>query len=670
MAFKFLILISLTCNFCASSQSAPIWPFGSQQLITFPSPDPPTNFSLINVKDFGAKGDGKTDDTISLQNAINNHTAREILYFPSGTYMISAPLLYGNGTSKIVQRIIQGQSVDTTTIKIIDSSPLFQDKNNPKAILTIGYGIEQNFWNNLWCITLNTGKDNSGAIGLRFDANNEGSVRNVSIISQDIKSGTMGIDMTYSHPPDFGPFLFKYIYIYGFQVSINITGSVDSVTLEHIYLDQIQFAGIVNYGQVVMMRNLTTIAGLDTSYSIYQHAHPTDGVINLVDGRFIGHSNAANVSVYNYYGIMFLRNIFVENYKYQIVQYTAKATNNPDIFIPNTDNYIYEYHSHSTIKLFENNKNTSLNLTVKETPNYDWGDPSKWKSGLGSNPNCTIKQINGKWTPDCSPLFQAVLNSGAETIYFPKPSSNGKSNGNANEWYFYDDIYIPSTVKHIIGDGVIITGTAKWIIQDGDETTQPLILDRIWGALGNIAFVLNHKSKRDIVLRSCAAIKYDGNCLNESLKDIGNLYLDDVVGINPVSFCKNQKVYARQLNTEDANLDINITQNAQVWIMGYKIEKGFNGLINVTNNGQLELLGTFAYSSANKLHNSSLFNIKENAKATITGFHECNYNSDPFYGLVSEDRDNVTKVLYRNSSVDGLEHGDGGSAWSIYNAWN
>jgi hypothetical protein len=49
---------------------------------------------MISVFDFGAKGDGATDDTTSIQNAINSVQAAKggTLYFPPGTYNISAPL--------------------------------------------------------------------------------------------------------------------------------------------------------------------------------------------------------------------------------------------------------------------------------------------------------------------------------------------------------------------------------------------------------------------------------------------------------------------------------------------------------------------------------------------------------------------------------------------------
>jgi hypothetical protein len=52
----------------------------------------------VNVKDYGAKGDGATDDTTAIQNAINAAKVQAqnrggTVYFPPGDYLISAPLV-------------------------------------------------------------------------------------------------------------------------------------------------------------------------------------------------------------------------------------------------------------------------------------------------------------------------------------------------------------------------------------------------------------------------------------------------------------------------------------------------------------------------------------------------------------------------------------------------
>lgn len=50
------------------------------------------NLGMVNVKDYGAKGDGTTDDTAAIQAAIDNNHGKRII-FGSGTYLISSPII-------------------------------------------------------------------------------------------------------------------------------------------------------------------------------------------------------------------------------------------------------------------------------------------------------------------------------------------------------------------------------------------------------------------------------------------------------------------------------------------------------------------------------------------------------------------------------------------------
>lgn len=56
-----------------------------------PTPTPPTPAGALDVKSFGAKGDGTTNDTAALQRAASSGKS---LFFPPGTYLVSAPIVF------------------------------------------------------------------------------------------------------------------------------------------------------------------------------------------------------------------------------------------------------------------------------------------------------------------------------------------------------------------------------------------------------------------------------------------------------------------------------------------------------------------------------------------------------------------------------------------------
>ena len=71
----------------------------------------------VNVRDFGAVGDGIADDTTAIQNAVNSLSSGDILYFPSGTYLITTTINFtglsnieirGTGNSTILAQGFNG----------------------------------------------------------------------------------------------------------------------------------------------------------------------------------------------------------------------------------------------------------------------------------------------------------------------------------------------------------------------------------------------------------------------------------------------------------------------------------------------------------------------------------------------------------------------------------
>ena len=89
------------------------------------TPLPPCD-TWVNIRDLGAKGDGQTDDTAALQNAIANHRA---IYFPSGFYIVHDTLKLLSDT------VLIGLHPGATQIILPDGTPGYQGIGEPKALL-------------------------------------------------------------------------------------------------------------------------------------------------------------------------------------------------------------------------------------------------------------------------------------------------------------------------------------------------------------------------------------------------------------------------------------------------------------------------------------------------------------------------------------------------------
>jgi hypothetical protein len=84
-------------------------------------PPPVQTPNIVNVKDYGATGDGVTDDAPYIQNAINAATASGFaLFFPAGTYLHAEPLTFngiavtGVGPTSILLAANTGAVVNLT----------------------------------------------------------------------------------------------------------------------------------------------------------------------------------------------------------------------------------------------------------------------------------------------------------------------------------------------------------------------------------------------------------------------------------------------------------------------------------------------------------------------------------------------------------------------------
>ena len=85
---------------------------------------------FTSARSSGAKGDGRTDDTSALQNAINSATsAGNVLFIDGGTYIVTSTLKVPAGAK------IAGEFL---TSVIMSSGSFFNDQSNPRPVVQVG----------------------------------------------------------------------------------------------------------------------------------------------------------------------------------------------------------------------------------------------------------------------------------------------------------------------------------------------------------------------------------------------------------------------------------------------------------------------------------------------------------------------------------------------------
>ena len=86
----------------------------------------PPSSEWVNVHTLGVKGDGASDDTNAIQQAIDAH---RVLYFPSGHYVVRETLRLGPET------VLIGLHPTLTQIDLVDETPGYQGIGAPKPVI-------------------------------------------------------------------------------------------------------------------------------------------------------------------------------------------------------------------------------------------------------------------------------------------------------------------------------------------------------------------------------------------------------------------------------------------------------------------------------------------------------------------------------------------------------
>jgi sugar lactone lactonase YvrE len=132
-------------------------------------PDLPSMDTWVNVKDLGASGDGKTDDTQAIKKAIARH---KNVYLPIGWYRVTAPIKLRKGTNLI------GLHPFATQLIIDESESNFSGFGAPVPVVESSEGGD----NIINGIGINTGAYNYRAVGLKWMAGEQSMINDVKFV--------------------------------------------------------------------------------------------------------------------------------------------------------------------------------------------------------------------------------------------------------------------------------------------------------------------------------------------------------------------------------------------------------------------------------------------------------------------------------------------------------
>lgn len=586
----------------------------------------PDDLGFVNVKDYGAVGDGITNDTRAIRQAM---ATNKNLYFPDGTYLITRSLNWGNQTRRGL--VLQGESQDGTILKLVDNARGFSNPNQPVPFISFFEGASTGvaFGNQVSDLTIDVGSGNSGAIGLSFINNNQGGIENVTIRSSDPNyAGYAGLNLSRPWP---GPGLVQNVTVTGFEFGVRVRQPEYGMVFDNLTLENQQVVGISNIGNVLSINGLTST---NTVPVIDSREAPASTIV-LINADLNG-GGAAEPAIQMLEGTLYARNITTSGYSLAIADGTTSV---PGGVIPE---YVSNSTSSGEVYTLVPGSETSLHLPIEATPTIQYDDLSQWVSvtEFGAIPDDGL---------DDTQAIQLALDSGFSTIYLPTGAYNVS-----------DTLIIGDTVKMLTGAGYSTEITVDNPLRTQNlpvfrfegETQEVTLIENLRGTqgIGGDYYWIEHASSQTLVLRHFTAAATDAYRNTGT----GNLFLDDVVGSGWVF--NNQSVWARQLNAEGSETKI-INNGGNLWILGLKTERE-GTVVETTGGGQTEILGALIYpaNGGNLIPADQPAFINNESSLTLVGVGESRYNVGSYSILVEEIRDGVTYQLL-NDEV--LRRGEG-----------
>ncbi len=504
----------------------------------------PPGANMVSVKDLGAVGDGKTDDTEAFKKAFENDAPRGI-YIPAGTYLVRDALVYGLRASKKKRTCVMGESRTSAILRLADGAPGFGDRNKPKAFIHTRHPKqqgEQNMHMYLYHLTIEIGKNNPGAVALNYHSNNTGAIKDVEIRAADrAHPGHTGIACW---DWGVGDAIARYVTVDGFQTGVSLTKVGNYFTVEHLTVRNCE-TGVA--GGTFSLRGLTT-----------QNCRVplrSTGMTVLVDAALTGTGDAA---VINEKGGLLARNIRTSGYAKAI----SSKSPSGDAAGPDVAEYVSDKVAHNWPP--EPGMGTTLNLPVEESPELQY-------------PQTADDWAVMPTTGDIAEAMQKAIDEGKKTIYIP--GGGGPLIGKT--------VHLRNRVERVmcVGVGMVTCKTGEepvFIVENGAGPV--VILELIYANYGSkFSRGVIHASPRTVVLRH-GSLSYETAPGGAG----GKLFAESIVSH---LICRKVHAWLRDMDTEAGGPDaLNLSNEGGVmWVLGQKTEDFATKLR--TTDGFTELLG-------------------------------------------------------------------------------